>query len=112
MISINGKSLYDIEGYEKYEKPTKQAWYRNPLTGKLYKENIPGKVVTYHLFALVTDDFWYNELFKVYELRESVKLNINGEEVECIITEDELRLKKESENLYSGTIAFEEIQAK
>lgn len=120
MFSINGRTLYDVINYEPYDKPTRMQYYRNSLTGKLYREDLPGKDVRFHLFEVITDKTMYDflkELF-VNQSKSTDKITLYTPEtstaVECVFTEDEFRLKKvEGEaELYEGTITFEEVQVK
>ncbi len=120
MFLINGKTLYDVINYEPYDRPTRMQYYRNSLTGKLYREDLPGKDVRFHLFEVITDKTMYDflkELF-VNQSKSTDKITLYTPEtsaaVECVFIEDEFRLKKvEGEaELYEGTIAFEEVQVK
>ena len=120
MFSINGKTLYDVINYEPYDKPTRMQYYRNSLTGKLYREDLPGKDVRFHLFEVITDKTMYDflkELF-VNQSKSTDKITLYTPEtsaaVECVFIEDEFRLKKvEGEaELYEGTVTFEEVQVK
>lgn len=120
MFSINGRTLYDVINYEPYDKPTRMQYYRNSLTGKLYREDLPGKDVRFHLFEVITDKTMYDflkELF-VNQSKSNNKITLYTPEtsaaVECVFIEDEFRLKKvEGEaELYEGTITFEEVQVK
>jgi len=120
MFLINGKTLYDVINYEPYDRPTRMQYYRNSLTGKLYREDLPGKDVRFHLFEVITDKTMYDflkELF-VNQSKSTDKITLCTPEtssaVECVFIEDEFRLKKvEGEaELYEGTITFEEVQVK
>jgi len=120
MFSINGRTLYDVINYEPYDRPTRMQYYRNSLTGKLYREDLPGKDVRFHLFEVITDKTMYDflkELF-VNQSKSNNKITLYTPEtsaaVECVFIEDEFRLKKvEGEaELYEGTITFEEVQVK
>lgn len=120
MFLINGKTLYDVINYEPYDRPTRMQYYRNSLTGKLYREDLPGKDVRFHILEIITDKTMYEYLLSLYvnQSKSTDKITLYTPEtdsaVECVFTEDEFRLKKvEGEaELYEGTIAFEEVQVK
>ena len=119
MIVINGKNLEYVEGYEPYVRNTKEQYYRNPLTGTLYREKLPGLPVQFHIFEVVLDDDTYEWLKGLYIAQKSgntVKLQTEKTdgEVECVFTPDEFRLKRVvGETPYwEGTIVLEEVQTK
>lgn len=110
-ISINAKPLL-VEGYETYEARTHARWVRNPLTGKLYKEERYGKVVRYHIIEVIVDKETFDWLYGLYESGESVNLHVDGRDIEVVFTEEEFRLSLiPGTDNYEGTIAFEEVQA-
>ena len=120
MFSINGRTLYDVINYEPYDRPTRMQYFRNPLTGKLYREDLPGKDVRFHILEVITDKTMYDFLKGLYvnQSKSTDKITLYTPEtssaVECVFTEDEFRLKKvEGEaELYEGTITLEEVQVK
>lgn len=120
MFSINGRTLYDVINYEPYDKPTRMQYYRNTLTGKLYREDLPGKDVRFHLFEVITDKTMYDFLKELYvnQSKSTAKITLYTPEtsaaVDCVFIEDEFRLKRvEGEaELFEGTITFEEVQVK